>query len=90
MSENSVKTPIFNKKKIGGKNIPFLKKFLLPILKILGAPLGRIDVLAGTPRATQPSCPILKNENITGRDLPCIEKHLGRTSDIMVTGHTHH
>ena len=73
MSENSVKTPMFIKKspKFGSKSIPFLKNFL-PCLKILGAPLGRIDVLAGTPRTTQPSCPILKNENITGRDLPLL------------------
>ena len=84
-----MKTPIFSKKgqKFGGENIPFLKNFLLPFLKSLGAPLGRIDVLAGTPRTTQPSCPILKNENITGRDLPSTVKHLRRTSDVMVTGH---
>ena len=69
-----METPIFSKKgqKIGSKSIPFLKHFLLPFLKILGAPLGRIDILAGTPRTTQPSCPILKNENITGRDLPLL------------------
>ena len=68
-----MKTLIFSKKrqKFGSKGIPFLKNFL-PCLKILGAPLGRIDVLAGTPRTTQPSCPILKNENITGRDLPLL------------------
>ena len=82
-----MKTPIFSKKgqKFGGESIPFLKNFL-PSLKILGAPLDRIDVLAGTPRTTQPSCPILKNENITGRDLPCTVEYLGHTSDIMVTG----
>ena len=58
-----MKTPIFNKKgqKFGGESISILKFFLLPSLKILGAPLGQIDVLAGTPRTTQPSCPILKN-----------------------------
>ena len=83
-----MKTPIFSQKgqQFGRKSIPFLKNFLLPSLKILGAPLGRIDVLAGTQRPTQPSCTILKNENIAGRDLPSVE-HLGRTSDIMVTGH---
>ena len=65
---------MFNKKgqKFGSESIPFLKNFLLPSLKILGAPLGWIDVLVGTPRTTQPSCPILKNENITGRDLPLL------------------
>ena len=74
LSENRVETPILSKKgqKFGSDSIPFLKNFLLPSLKILGAPLGRIDVLAGTPRTTQPSCPILKNENITGRDLPLL------------------
>ena len=78
-----MKTPIFSTKgqKFGGESIPFLKNFLLPSFKILGAPLGRIDVLAGTPRT------ILKNENITGRDLLCTIEYLGRTSDIMVTGH---
>ena len=68
-----MKTPIFSKKgkKFGSESIQtFLKIFLLSSLKILGASLGRIDVLAGTPRTTQPSCPILKNENIIGRDLP--------------------
>ena len=84
-----MKTPIFSKKsqKLGGESIPVLKNFPLPSLKYLGAPLGRIDVLAGTPRTTQPSCPVLKNENITGRDLPSTVEHLGRTSDIMATGH---
>ena len=69
-----METPIFSKKgqKFGSESIPFLKSLLLPSLKILGAPLGRIDILAGTPRTTQPSCPILKNENITGRDLPLL------------------
>ena len=69
-----METLIFSEKgqKLGSKSIPFLKNFLLPSLKILGAPLGRIDVLAGTPRTTQCSCPILKNENITGRDLPLL------------------
>ena len=82
-----MKTSIFSKigQKFGGESISFLKNFL-PSLKILGAPPGRIDVLAGTPRTTQPSCPILKNENITGRVLPCTVEHLDRTSDIMVTG----
>ena len=58
-----MKTPIFSKKgqKFGSESIPILKNFLLPSLKIPGAPLGRIDVLAGTPQTTQPSCPILKN-----------------------------
>ena len=84
-----MKKPIFSKKdqKFGGESIPFLKNFLHPSLKILGAPLGRIDVLAGIPRTTQPRCPTLKHENITSRDLPCTVEHLGRTSDIMVTGH---
>ena len=83
-----MKTPIFSEKgqKFGGESIPFSKNFL-PSLKILGAPLGRIHVLAVTPRTTQPSCPILKNENITGRDLSCTVEHQSRTSDIMVTGH---
>ena len=69
-----METPIFSKKgqKFGSESIPFLRNFLLPSLKILGAPLGRIDVLAGTPRTIQPSCPILKNENITGWDLPLL------------------
>ena len=69
-----METPIFSEKgqKFGSESIPFLKNFLLPSLKILGAPLGRIDILAGTPRTTQPSCPILKNESITGRDLPLL------------------
>ena len=69
-----METPIFSKKgqKFGSESIPVLKNFFLPSLKILGAPLGRIDVLAGTPRTTQPSCPILKNENIAGRDLPLL------------------
>ena len=80
-----MKTPIFSKK-FCGESIPFLKNFLLPSLKILGAPQGRINLLAGIPRITQPSCPIFKNENITGRDLPCTVEHLGRASDIMVTG----
>ena len=84
-----MKIPIFSEKgqKFGGESIPFLKNFLLSSLKIQGASLGRIDVLAGTPRTTQPSCPILKNEDITGRDLPCTIEHLSRTSDIMVAGH---
>ena len=69
-----MESPIFSKKgqKFGSKSIPFLKNFLLPSLKILGAPLGRINILAGTPRTTQPSCRILKNENITGTDLPLL------------------
>ena len=69
-----METPIFSKKgqKLGSESIPFLKNFLLPSLKILGAPLGRIDVLVGTPQTTQPSWPILKNENITGRDVPLL------------------
>ena len=69
-----METPIFSKEgqKFGSESIPFLKNFLLPSLKILGAPLGRIDVLVGTPQTTQPSCPILKNENITGRDVPLL------------------
>ena len=80
-----MKTPIFNKKgqKFGGESILFLKIFLLSSLKILGAPHGRIDVLAGTPRTTQPNCLILKNENITGRDLFRTVKHVGRSSDII-------
>ena len=85
MSENSVKIPFFSKK--GQKFIPFLKIFLLPSSKILGEPLGRIDIFARAPRTTQPCCPILKNKNITGRDLPCTTEHLGRTLDIMVIGH---
>ena len=69
-----MKTPIFSKKgqKFGGESIPFLKNFLLPSLKILVALLVWIDVLAGTPRTTQTSCPILKNENITDKDLPLL------------------
>ena len=41
-----METPIFSKKgqKFGSESIPFLKNFLLPSLKILGAPLGRIGV----------------------------------------------
>ena len=66
-----MKTRIFSKKgqKFSGKSIPFLKNVRLPSLKTLGLILGWIDVLVGTPRTTQPSCPILKNENITGTDL---------------------
>ena len=84
-----MKTLIFSNKgqKFGRKSVPFLKNLPLPSLKILGAPPGQIDVLAGTPRTTRPSCPILKNENIAGRDLSCTVEHLGRNSDIMVTGH---
>ena len=84
-----MKKPIFSKKgqTLGGESIPFLKNFLHSSLKILGAPLGQIEVLAGTPRTTQPRCPTLKNENITSRDLPCTVEHLGRTSNIMITGH---
>ena len=84
-----MKTPIFSKKsqKLGGENIPLLKNFLRPSLKYLGAPLGRIDVLAGTPRTIQPSFPILKNENITGRDLPSTVERLDHTSEITATGH---
>ena len=60
---------------------------LSPLFENSGCTLGRVDVLAGTPRTTQPSCPILKNENITGRDLPPTVEYLNRTSDMMVTGH---
>ena len=58
--------------KCGSESIPFLEQFSPPLFENSGAPLGRIDVLAGTPRTTQPSSPILKNENITGRDLPLL------------------
>ena len=84
-----METPIFSKKGqiFGNESIPFLKNFLLPSLKILGAPLGRIDVLAGTPRTTLPSCPILENEKYYLQGSTSTVEYLGRTSDMMVTGH---